>query len=270
MSMFTVSDECVRCGLCSRLCVTGIVHWEDGRKPFVPPEREGECIRCGQCAGFCPKSCCYLDFQKERPTVDAGRLPDAESAELFLRSRRSIRRYKSEPVPEDIVRRIFETARYAPTATNRQPVRWAVSMTRERTRAVGLMVEDVLKRQASETPTDARSQKLLEALAKADPDHDLVFRGAPQLAIAVVDRSHFFPEDAALALTYFELAAHALGVGCCWAGFFTHAARQSAGIQKAVGVREDERIVGAQMFGYPDQGRCRILPPRKETDISWI
>jgi coenzyme F420-0:L-glutamate ligase/coenzyme F420-1:gamma-L-glutamate ligase len=50
---------------------------------------------------------------------------------LFLRSRRSIRRFKSDPVPIEIIQRILETAIYAPSAHNLQPWRFVVLCTGE-------------------------------------------------------------------------------------------------------------------------------------------
>lgn len=44
----------------------------------------------------------------------------------FLRSRLSIRRFSTEPVPAQVIERIIETATYAPSAHNRQPWRFAV------------------------------------------------------------------------------------------------------------------------------------------------
>ncbi|MEW6401713.1 MAG: nitroreductase family protein [Chloroflexota bacterium] len=44
----------------------------------------------------------------------------------FLRTRRSIRRFKSDPIPDPVIQRILTTATYAPSAHNRQPWRFAV------------------------------------------------------------------------------------------------------------------------------------------------
>ena len=44
----------------------------------------------------------------------------------FLRTRRSIRRFATDPIPEDIVRRALETATHAPSAHNRQPWRFVI------------------------------------------------------------------------------------------------------------------------------------------------
>ena len=49
--------------------------------------------------------------------------------QAFLRSRRSVRRFLSQPVPADVVQRILETAVWAPSAHNRQPWRFVVLAT---------------------------------------------------------------------------------------------------------------------------------------------
>ena len=272
MSMFIVDDNCIRCGLCSELCVARIVERDEGGKPFVAAENERKCIRCGQCVSFCPKSCCYLDFQRDRVAVDASLFPAAESAETFLRSRRSIRKFRPDPVPEGLVRRIVETARYAPTAQNLQPVHWVIAMEREKLVEFGEGIAEYFEDEAARNPDDSGARIRAQIARIWRKGHDILLRNAPQLAIALVKKTHPFPEDGAIALTYFELAAHAHHVGCTWAGFFTAAARQSEKLATAVGVRDDEFLVGAQMFGYADGPvkLSRILPPRKEIEITLI
>ncbi len=49
----------------------------------------------------------------------------------FLRSRRSVRRFLPQPVPQDVLERILETATWAPSAHNRQPWRLAVIISTE-------------------------------------------------------------------------------------------------------------------------------------------
>ncbi len=85
-----------------------------------------------------------------------------------------------------------------------------------------------------------------------------------------VPKDHMWPEDASIALTYFELAAHALGVGACWGGFLTAAIRNFEGLRDYLGIGCDEHVCGAQMFGYPLLRPARQYPTRKPLDISWI
>ncbi|MDI9644852.1 MAG: nitroreductase family protein, partial [Candidatus Verstraetearchaeota archaeon] len=43
-----------------------------------------------------------------------------------IKSRRSVRRYKEDPVPSELVERILDAARWAPTGGNIQPWRFIV------------------------------------------------------------------------------------------------------------------------------------------------
>lgn len=272
MSMFTVDDKCIQCGLCAELCVSGIITIDGGR-PFVAPENEHKCIQCGQCVAFCPPGACFLAYQaaEDRIAVQPALMPAAEAAETLLRSRRSVHSYKPEAVEKALLHRILESCRYAPTAANGQLVRWVVTENMEKTKQLGGMTVDFFRNVLAAEPEAADARFLASLIKRWDSGYDFVFRGAPQLAVALYEQKHDFREDAAIALTYFELAAHAHKIGCCWAGFFTRAARQSPEIQKFLGLRENEIIVGGQMFGYPQGlGLSHVLPPRKKIDLSWI
>ena len=277
IKLFSVNHNCIKCGLCAALCPSKIIEMTDGGVPRVEAAREKSCIRCGQCVAFCPKSCCFLDFQpvEERIAVDANLMPSLRSAETLLRSRRSIRSYREESLPKELMQRLLETARYAPSASNSQPVRWIITNTRKETLKLGSLVADYFREVVKAAEQSAEGVKgrvnvLKHVVSEWDQGRDMIFRGAPQLVVAVVPKSHTFPEDGAIALTYLELAAHAHEVGCCWAGFFTMAARNSAALQAELGVRDDELIVGGQMIGYSRLPISKMLPPRKKVDISWL
>lgn len=47
----------------------------------------------------------------------------------FLRTRRSVRRFKPDPVPDSVIQNILLTATFAPSAHNRQPWRFVVVTT---------------------------------------------------------------------------------------------------------------------------------------------
>ncbi len=276
MPMFSIDENCVKCGLCADLCPAGIIKVGEGGAPFVAKEVEGMCIHCGQCVSFCPKRACYLDFQPEgdRIPVDAGLMPSRESGETLLRSRRSIRRFKDEPLPRGLLERIFETARYAPTASNSQEVRWIVSETRERTKAIASRVIEFFRGSGeSAGAAGGEGANRYAGITKIwDGGYDIITRGAPTVALAVMPTANLFHADGAIALTYLELAAHANGVGCCWAGFVTMAAWSDRELCRFVGVRDDETIVGGQMMGFPMPAvaMSKLLPPRKKIDVSWI
>jgi nitroreductase len=71
-----------------------------------------------------------------------------------------------------------------------------------------------------------------------------------------------------IALTYLELAAPSLGLGTCWAGYFTAAANFYPPLQKALDLPQGHLPYGATMIGYPKYSYQRI-PPRNKPEISW-
>ena len=63
-----------------------------------------------------------------------------EQAELFLRSRRSIRNYQNKPVPAELIRKVLNVARMAPTATNTQGISYIVIRDKQRLRRIADLV----------------------------------------------------------------------------------------------------------------------------------
>jgi nitroreductase len=59
-----------------------------------------------------------------------------------IRTRRSIRKYQKEPIPNDKLEMIFEAARLAPSAANRQPWRFIVVQDAGRKKALAKAAND--------------------------------------------------------------------------------------------------------------------------------
>ena len=112
----TYEIQCPSCGMCYRECVLqadAITQTEYGVK--IDLDR---CSRCGHCAAVCPTGCMehpYAPLQTEQPLV----LPP-EEALAFLRTPRSVRRYRSDLVPKDVIERLLNAGRYPQTAKNAQ------------------------------------------------------------------------------------------------------------------------------------------------------
>jgi ferredoxin len=111
-------EKCTECGVCVEVCPNSLIAiGKDG------PQSTGmrECIACGHCVAACPFDALdndYTPFANQIPFDDT-RI-DAKTAALFLRSRSSIRNYKEEPVPREILLQILDAARFASTGGNSQ------------------------------------------------------------------------------------------------------------------------------------------------------
>lgn len=263
--------KCRRDGICSKVCPAMIINNDAEGVPFLVPGGAERCIGCGQCVAFCPHDACSLDGlpMDKAERVNRKILPSPESAAELLKTRRSVRVFSEKMVPREVLENIIRTASYAPTAKNQREVRWVMVENAEKIHRVISLVGDFFDQIAGPKPATPaeRSYKVMANMIQKGKDP--VLRGARQLAVAVTQEGHFGKIDAAIALSYFEIAAHSLGVGCCWAGYFTSACEHSEELRKLVGVRDGEAVGGGQMVGYPAI-RATSLPPRAELSVDWI
>ena len=165
-----------------------------------------------------------------------------------LLTRRSIKKYKADMVPEDVIARICEAGTYAATGRNLQaPIILAVNNKEMRDRL----------------------SKMNAAImgSTADP-----FYGAPVVLVVLADKSvntHVY--DGSLVMGNLMLAAHAQGLGSCW----IHRAKEEfeseegKAILKELGIEGDYEGIGHCILGYPD---CEtpVARERKENYVYWV
>lgn len=119
-----------------------------------------------------------------------------------LKGRRSVRKYKAEPVPNDIVLKLIDAAENAPSAGNLRARKY-IAVTGSETRKA-LAVASYGQRQIDSAP--------LIIVVCADVDRSKQRYG---------DRGNLFAiQDATAAVMCLLLAAYDLGLGACWNGAF--------------------------------------------------
>ena len=102
-----------------------------------------------------------------------------------------------------------------------------------------------------------------------DKGHDRICRSAPHLIVAhgaKADRTA--PPAATIALSYLELAAASMGLGACWAGYFTMAANLWPPLKETLALPEGHVPLGAMLVGRPKY-RYQRLPLRNPPEIVW-
>ena len=137
-----------------------------------------------------------------------------------IHERRSVRSYKSTPVPKEHITKILDAARMAPTAGNQQP--WKFLVVRDRSKIDELMntcITRSIKAYQERKKPPAEELRKYEAKVKAYLQN--VF-SAPVFIVVLVDTQSKWPDynkfDGPLAAGYLMLAARALGYGTV---FFT-------------------------------------------------
>ena len=164
-----------------------------------------------------------------------------------LLNRRSIRKYKPDMLPREVIEKIAEAGTFAPTGKNQQsPIIIAVTNKALRDRMSAL------------------NAAVLET--ESDP-----FYGAPVVLVVLAERSnpnHVY--DGALVMGNLMLAAHAMGVGSCWINRArqVYDSEEGKAILRELGIEGDYEGIGNCILGYAD---CELpeARPRKENWVYW-
>ncbi len=172
-----------------------------------------------------------------------------------IKTRRSIRKYKSTPVDEQTLELILDAARWAPSWANTQCWRFiVVQNSRIKNRVADTL--GLTKDDAPNPALEAIKQAPLLIVACAELGKSGCREGNP-----LTDKGDWFMFDVALAMQNLALAAHSLGLATVHVGLFD--AKKAANILK---VPQGYCVVEMTPLGYPDQERT----PRPRKELSEI
>ena len=144
-----------------------------------------------------------------------------------IRTRRSVREYKKDQIPEGVLKKVLDSARIAPSGSNRQPWKF-------------ILIKDT-----------ERKKKMVELCEGQE-----FVAQAPVLIVACGKNIHYnrgkwmgdysMIVDVAIAVDHLTLSARAEGLGTCWIGSF-----DNEGIKKFLNIPEDVNVVALTPLGYP-------------------
>jgi nitroreductase/NAD-dependent dihydropyrimidine dehydrogenase PreA subunit len=273
MGLLTVDkSKCKKDGICAMDCPTAIIKLkgEEGY-PEIVPGGEAFCLSCGHCVSVCPHGA--LNHSRvpleDCPAIDKERVITEEQAIQFLRSRRSIRFFKDQPVVKEKILKLIEIGRYAPTGSNTQLVQWLVLTEKEKIREIARQTVDWMRSVVQKNSKSPRLSYMPMIIAAWDAGYDAVLRDAPALVVASAPEAALNGMvDLTLALSYLELAAPTLGVGTCWAGLLQGGLLSHPPLKEALGLPGNHPHHYPMMLGYP-KSRYFRLPERKPPKIIW-
>ena len=247
-------DLCTRCGICSVVCPMAIVDPADENTlPRVQDANAGMCIRCGHCEVSCPSQALLLNVRPdEKVSLPAGAgTISPEDMEFYLKKRRSVRHFTKDPVPKEKILKILDIARYAASGGNGQPVQWIVVHDPEKVKKIaGLTIEWMKTLQNTQPPDERLYARHCSQHGKAGM---MSSAGAPRICSSphIPEGNPMASVDAIIALTHFDIAAPAFGIGTCWAGFLAMAATSYEPLQNELGIPAGRKSAYAMMFGHP-------------------
>ena len=265
-------DKCKKDGICATECPMSIIQMdhEEGY-PRLIPDTEEVCLRCGHCIAVCPHGALqHASIPMERcPSLQKDLAINREQAVQFLRSRRSVRIYKDQPVEKEKIQELIEIARYAPTAGNRQMINWQVITDNDKIHQLAKLTVEWMRFILEKGPEAARAPYFPTIVTAWDKGMDRILRDAPALVVAHAPKEALNGMvDLTLALSYFELAAPTYGLGTCWAGLLQGALLSRPEIKELLGLPEKHPHHYPMMLGYA-KPRYYRLPERKPPKIVW-
>ncbi len=154
-----------------------------------------------------------------------------------ITERRSIRKYRSDPVPDDLILRCIGAARLAPSWANRQVSRFVVVKDQGSKEALGLTL----------TPNNPAYQAFLAApclvCLVAQRGVSGLIRGEQ-----ASDKGDWFMFDAGIAMDHLMLFAYSVGLGTVAVGAF-----DAGKVEEVLGVPEGYSVVAMTPLGYFDE-----------------
>ena len=163
-------------------------------------------------------------------------------------SRKSVKKYKPDAVPQEYIEAIVRAGMQAPTGLNKQsPIILAIT-----------------------------DRQVRDQLSKINAGNDPFFRsdpfyGAPCVLVVLAKKdvpTHVY--DGSLVMGNLLLAAHSLGLGACWIhrAKETFETEEGKALLKSLGIEEEYEGIGNCIVGYPDMQPAEM--PRKENWVYYI
>ncbi len=272
MLFYIDPEKCNRDGFCMEACGRRLI--EMGKADSVPThiaDADMLCINCGHCIAVCPTGALTLHTMRPEdcPPIKKELLIDLEQAEQFLRSRRSIRNYRDEPVERDKINQLIQASGYAPSASNARPVHFLVIENKTEIRRLAGLVVDWMRIAIKEAPTSPNVFHFDRVVKIWDGGKDPISRNAPHLIVAhAADNSRLAQVDCILSLAYAELIAPVLGLGATWAGYMMNATIFYPPFVEALKLPDGYKCFGIMMVGYPELKFVR-MPVRNSPAVTW-
>jgi nitroreductase len=202
----------------------------------------------------------------------------------IISTRKSIRNYSVEPIPDELIDRILEAARWAPTGENHQPWRLIVIRNPETKKKIGelarigtgsFMTTEYCMGRMSQFE-GIRDKRQRERVGKFMVTGEVsAFLGRAPLIIAVCGRCSALdtPYDLSACIENMLLEAHSLGLGACWANGPVAAIRNEIKMKELLGIPQGMgkwKLLAMISFGWPERPRKHPRPklPLKEI-VYW-
>jgi nitroreductase len=201
-------------------------------------------------------------------------------------TRKSIRRYKPDPVPDEMIDKILEAARWAPTGENYQPWRFIVIRDQETKDRIGRLARLGSGSRMTAWYCLGEMQPRFEKIKDPEKRAEVLrfmysgevseFARYAPVVIAVIgtlmEGSVDVPYDLSAAIENMLLEAHSLGLGACWVHgpvASTRDAKKFKEILKIPTGMGEYKVIAYVAIGWPKEQRKHPRPKLPLEDMVY-
>ena len=283
-------DDCTKCKACVNDCVADLFYIESDELHIVE-DFEEYCLLCGHCVAICPVDIIRLKIHKTEPTHELPKieeLPSFNSLYNLVLRRRSIRQFKTDPIPKELIEKLLKLARFSPTGSNTENVFYTIIQDKQIVANISNYITLKVTRFVEALENSERRELLKERLPKEEYDREIKNLPRTKAALKTIEKGIDFwcwngelifihgdktvggiPENSALAATHIMLAAETLGIGTCSLGYLTFHVNRSNTIKQLIKLPGNHEVGYSLTMGYPNIKYKRV-PPRKPLRVQWL
>jgi nitroreductase len=240
-------------------------------------------------SGFFVSSPADVQYRLPVPPLDEeGKPAEWNPFEKLLLERRSVRNFKSKPVPEALLRRVLEAGRFAPSAGNCQPWKFIVITDKKLIKELNDTTRNMLGQALDTYMDDNRVQELIPiheslmvpglwdpriivgGMGSFSKGEKPPFLDAPAIIILCGDRRAGSGPQINLGICgqNMTLAAAALGLGACWIGW-SGLLNANPEITGKLAVQDPWEIGPSIVVGYP-KFKQHGMVSRQYRPVTWF
>lgn len=197
----------------------------------------------------------------------------AMSVQSAILTRRSTRKYADKPLEKELIEKVLEAGRYAPSGGNSQTTHFIAVTNRAVLDELAVMVREEF---AKMSVTPGMYKSMVNSVLQSKAGKYRYDYNAPALIILANKKDYGNNiADSSCAAMNMMLEANALDLGSCWINqlhWLTDNARVAAKLRE-LGVADDETVCAAVAIGYPatEDGLPNRLPSkRKGNPVDWV
>lgn len=288
-------DLCKACGVCSETCPRHIpetIEKEGEKVTTISQERIDLCMACGHCVAVCPNGAIQLNgmISKDYVAVKDHNITHNQLVTL-MKQRRSIRRYKDQPVPRETIGQIIQAVQTSPTGTGSTSTGVIVIDNPQTLEKISDLIFDlyakmeaglkspigrrVIKRKAGKKNFQTLQDFVMPGMHwyqrwYREGASNEVLRSCPTLMLFHSPiREPVAQENCLLAAFHATLIAQTLGIGTGFNDIIPPACNRDPEIRKILDLPDDRGVYASLTMGYPKYKFNRV-PPRQLAEVRYI